>query len=294
MVNHLKRINSLFFPELIRKIAIESLKFVKKDSLPWKEAKLREKKPLDYLRFAEFPIVFENLELRDGSKILDAGSPQWFTLLLAKICPSTEFFYLNILKREIDCIKEIAMNLGIKNLHFVQGDVRSMGFPSSSFDNVLSISVIEHIPPEKGGDFIALEEIKRVLKPCGNLTISIPLKEKPRIIYMKGTVYERKGEREFFAREYDLDEIGNLVNKLDLRIERIDFIIEKKGLFALDYWRWGNGRKNPAKFFILGSLKLIEEIGLSLEEKLANRYLFLSNCPQKGVICAVLKVRKEE
>lgn len=294
MVNYLKRINSSFFQDSIRKTAIESLKFLKRDLLSWKEAKLRKKRPLDYLRSAEFPIVLENLELKDGFRILDIGSPQWFTLLLAKIHPSIEFFYLNILKREIDCVKEIAKGLGIKNLHFVQGDVRSMGFLSSSFDNTLSISVMEHIPPEKGGDFIALEEIKRVLKPSGKLTISIPLKENPRIIYMRGTVYERKGKREFFAREYGLDEIRNLANRLNLKIERIDFIIERKGAFALDYWRWGNGRKNPARFFLLGFLKFIEGIGLYLEGKLANRYLLSSNNPQKGVVCAVLKLKRGE
>ncbi len=291
---YLKKIDPLFFPEMIKKIAIESLILLRKDSLAWNEAKLRAIRPLDYLRFAEFPIVYENIELRNGSKILDVGSPQWFTLVLANSYPSIEFFYLNILKSEIDCVKEIAKNLGIKNLHYIQGDVRKMSFPSFFFDNVLSISVIEHIPPEREGDFIALKEIKRVLKGDGRLTLSIPVKETPRIIYMNGTVYERKGKKEFFAREYDLEEIRNLLNRLNLRIEKIDFIIEKKGFFALDYWRWGNGRRNPLRFPILGFLKFLEKMGLSLEGKLANQYLFSSNNPQKGVICAVLKIKKEE
>jgi len=291
---YLKEIDPLYFPEKIREIAIESLKLLNKDSPSWKEAKLRARRPVDYLRLAEFSISFQNLELRNGSKILDVGSPQWFTLVLAKSYPSIEFFYLNILKGEIDCVREIAKNLGIKNLHYVQGDVRNTCFKDLSFNTVISISVIEHISPEKGGDFLALKEIKRVLKGDGNLTISIPVKEKPRIIYMNGNVYERKGKKEFFAREYGLEEIMSLVDRLNFRIEKIDFIVEKKGFFALDYWRWGKGRRNLLRLPILGFLKFLEKMGLSLEGKLANRYLFTSNNLERGVIGAVLKLKNRE
>ncbi len=294
MVDYLKSINSGYFVDWIREMAKESLKYLPDNSPARKEAKLRAKRPVDYLRCAEFPIVFRHMGLKNGGYVLDVGSPQWFSLLLAKENSRLEFFYLNILKDEIDSVKDIAEGLGIKNLHFVVGDVKNMGFPSSFFDHVISISVMEHIFPERGGDFFAFEEIKRVLKPEGKITISIPLKDRPRIIYMKGKVYERKEKgRKFFAREYGVDDIRIIAEKFQLEVVEIDFIIEKKGVFALDYWRWGNGRKNPARFLFLGLIKFIEKIGFFFEEKIANYYLYSSERPEKGVICAVITFKNK-
>ncbi len=294
MVNYLKKINSKYFLDSIREIAKKSFKSLPASSPSKKEAKLRRKRPVDYLRCAEFPLVLEQMELEKGWKVLDVGSPQWFTLLLAKDNPSVDFFYLNILKDEIDCIKDIAKNLEVKNLHYIVGDVRRTGFPSSFFDHVLSISAIEHIAPENGGDIMALEEIKRILKPQGNFTFSIPLKDKPRTIYIKGPVYERKGKkREFFAREYGFEGIMNLAENTGYEIDKIEFVIEKGGIFALDYWRWGAGKRNFLKFPLLGLLKVLEKFGISFEEKIANNYLYLSKELRRNVICAVITFRKK-
>ncbi len=292
MEEYSKEIDFSGFRNSIKEMAKEALKLLSENSPSRKEVKLRIKRPIDYLRCAEFPLAFSQLELKDGMKILDVGSPQWFSLILAKNYPSIKFFYLNILKREIDSIKDIAKALRIKNLHFLRGDVRNLGL-RSSFDHVISISVIEHIYPEKEGDFIALNEMKRALSPYGMITFSIPLKERARIIYMNEPVYEREGNKKvFFAREYDIESLKDLISILDLKIEKMDFIIEKKGIFSLDYWRWGEGRKNFFKFPILGSLKLFEKFFFSLEERIANRYLNSSKNLKRGVICAVLTAKK--
>lgn len=292
MEEYLKEIDFSGFRNSIKEMAKEALKLLPENSPSREEAKLRMKRPLDYLRCAEFPLVLSHLNLKGGIKILDVGSPQWFSLVLAKNYPSINFFYLNILKREIESVRGIAKAFRIKNLHFLRGDVRNLGF-RSSFDHVISISVVEHIYPEKEGDFTALKEMKRVLSPYGMITFSVPLKEKYRIIYRDEPVYEREGNKKvFFAREYDIGSLKDLISRLDLKIEKMDFIIEKKGIFSLDYWRWGEGKKSFFKFPIIGSLKLFEKLLFSLEETIAHRYLKSSKILERGVISAVLTVKK--
>ncbi|MGQ9617686.1 MAG: SAM-dependent methyltransferase [Candidatus Aminicenantia bacterium] len=293
------KIDCSYFVNSIREIAKQAIKFSKINSLSLKEslkeAKFRVKKPVDYLRCAEFPIVFQHLEFKDGMKILDVGSPQWFSIFLAKDFPSIKIFYVNILKEEIDLIKGIAKSIELRNIDFFQEDVRKMNFPSEYFDWIFSISAIEHVAPEENGDFIALREMSRVLKNNAKITISLPFKEKPRIIYLNSPVYERKEKiKNFFAREYSLEKLKELFSSLNFEMKRIDFIIEKKGFFALDYWNWGGGRGKITRIPIIGFLKAIEMAGLSLEYKLAKEYLFKSASPLKSTVCAVLTLEQRK
>jgi SAM-dependent methyltransferase len=69
-------------------------------------------------------------------------------------------------------------------LRFVRGDITNSGFPSSFFDCVVANSVLEHIgldspdyhdPSHVNGDFLAIMEIKRILKKGGTLILTLPL-----------------------------------------------------------------------------------------------------------------------
>jgi len=64
---------------------------------------------------------------------------------------------------------------GIKTL-LRNGDVLSMPYTNEMFDTVLLISILEHLKPEE--QLIAMGEIKRVLKPGGQLVYGIPV-ERP-------------------------------------------------------------------------------------------------------------------
>jgi ubiquinone/menaquinone biosynthesis C-methylase UbiE len=103
-----------------------------------------------------------------------------------------KFTYINIIDSELDVYKELANCLRIKNLKYHKEDVRNMEFNDNTFDKVITISVIEHVYPEKDGDMIALGEIKRVLKPDGNLLLTIPYKSKHNIVYSDGPVYDKE------------------------------------------------------------------------------------------------------
>ncbi len=51
-------------------------------------------------------------------------------------------------------------------------DIRHTSFPDNSFDQILLISMIEHIPDD--GDILALRECQRILKPGGLVIITTP------------------------------------------------------------------------------------------------------------------------
>ena len=52
----------------------------------------------------------------------------------------------------------------------VRGDATRMPFPDASFDRVIAAEVLEHIPD----DLQALHEIARVLRPGGQLAVTVP------------------------------------------------------------------------------------------------------------------------
>ena len=55
-------------------------------------------------------------------------------------------------------------------LPFVRGSADQLPFPDRSFDAVLLLDVLEHLPSAEA----ALDEARRVLRPCGTLIVSVP------------------------------------------------------------------------------------------------------------------------
>jgi SAM-dependent methyltransferase len=71
------------------------------------------------------------------------------------------------------------------NLLSIQGDFLSNSLPDHSFDFVVMVSTIEHIgfgsygaPTYVDGDFKAMAEAKRVLKPSGRIVLTFPFASK--------------------------------------------------------------------------------------------------------------------
>lgn len=200
-------------------------------------------RPISYMRCAEFYAAVRHLDLRPGMRLLDISSPQWLVPYLARENPEVQFVYTNILDSEIAPFQEIARLCGLTNVEYRKEDVRKLNAGDASFDRVLSISVIEHIAPEVGGDLQAMAEIKRVLKPDGQLVISVPFKEKWNVVYQDAAVYERGfAERNFFAREYDQAGFDRMVAAAGFAVGAADYVTEKRGLLGLDYYEYGPGR----------------------------------------------------
>ncbi len=89
-------------------------------------------------------------------------------------------------------------------LRFVRRDIIDSGFPSSFFDCVVANSVLEHIglsSPDyhdaayEGGDFLAMKEIRRILRGGGLLILTLPLGSKFRVALHGGVklrVYDKE------------------------------------------------------------------------------------------------------
>ncbi len=231
--------------------------------------------PVNYMRYGEFDAILSDLELKPGMKVLDVSSPQWLSIYLADKYPEVDFLYINIIDEELEPFREIADAVNLSNLRYLKGDVRELELDDNSFDRVISVSVIEHVYPEEDGDLKALHEIRRVLKPGGELLMTLPFKNDGNIVYMDGPVYERNGqERKFYAREYDQQTFDKLISSSGLSKSGVWYICEKHGIYPVDYYEWGPG-KGSFKAKCLFKLRRLSEriFRKPLDKLLAQQHL---------------------
>ena len=99
------------------------------------------------------------------------------------------------------------------NLTSIRGDFLDNRLPDKSFDFVLLISAIEHFgfgsygaPAYQDGDFRAMAEARRVVKPSGRIVLTFPMASRP---------HEVAG----FERWYDIARVRRLVAGLHILAE---------------------------------------------------------------------------
>jgi SAM-dependent methyltransferase len=171
--------------------------------------------------------------------------------------------------------------------------VRELQFDSGTFDRVISISVIEHVEPEKGGDVSALREVERVLRPEGEVLMTVPCKADGAVVYVDGAVNERgERERHFFAREYEERTLGSLIDAT--RLDRIGawYISEREGLIPVDHYEWGPGKGKLLSYPIRYRRLLELLIGRSADGLFARRYLVVAREPLSRLVNVAVRLRK--
>jgi ubiquinone/menaquinone biosynthesis C-methylase UbiE len=109
-------------------------------------------------------------ECKGGEKVLDVGFGSGVNFL------NLNEMYREIhgldLDAEVDLVAERFNEIGIQT-QLRNGNVLDMPYPDDTFDTVLLISILEHImPAEQVPAFI---EIKRVLKPGGQVVYGVPV-----------------------------------------------------------------------------------------------------------------------
>jgi len=279
--------------KIIKTLADRALVKLTNDRQAYKIANFRSYRPVDYHRCAEFAGILGNLKIYPGEKVLDIGSPQWFTMLLANNYPENNFIYINIMDEEVFPYQAIAQACDLKNVCYQVSDVRKLPFANNVFDKIISISALEHVYPEIGGDDQAIQEIHRVIKPSGICTITLPFKEKSGLVYAKGPVFERRSiGKNFFARLYDKDSFGKFIKRNNFSVMKVLYSCEKIGILSPDFYEWGPGKRIPLFGKIIQSRKYFEHIlKISFEEMLAYRYLINSETPKSRLvnIIALLK-----
>lgn len=100
---------------------------------------------------------------------------------------------------DIGAIQEAGRRFG-NRAHFCVGDMKALSFGDCSFDVVVCLEGIEHVPCEVGNAFI--REAARVLRPEGKLLLSSP----------SCSSGEHSGN-EFHLHEYEPKEIEGLISQ---------------------------------------------------------------------------------
>ena len=164
-------------------------------------------------RAVEYPWVIENVKklCPKGARILDVGCAE---SLLA--------YELISLGYEVWGIDINDYPFKPKRMIFVKRDIRDTGLPSNFFDAVVCVSTLEHIGlPVYGqenldleGDYKAMREIWRILKPGGYLFLTTPFAGK--------NMRRVPGER-----QYNLERLKRLTQGFEIVVAKYFIPIQK-------------------------------------------------------------------
>jgi len=168
---------SLFKENLIKQ-SITSSSIIEKFS----QATLLEKEYGEFIdeRIVEYPWLISRIS-RSTGKLLDAGSVLNFDYILSHDFLKNKDFTIATLEPESNCFWE-------RRISYLFCDLRELPFTNNLFDEVVSLSTIEHIGMNNSlyssnPDFVennkwdflkAITELKRVVKSGGKVYISVP------------------------------------------------------------------------------------------------------------------------
>ena len=149
-------------------------------------------------------------------EVLDVSSPRLFTLWLAHKYPNLLVHHVNPDKADTAATEaHLGTRLDRGNILITNEDATALTFRSDTFDVIVSLSVIEHIPDD--GDMAALKEMWRVLRPGGRLILTVPFLPKYWDEYFSFDQWglcSRTTEGLFFgSRYYDKAAIESRINK---------------------------------------------------------------------------------
>lgn len=186
--------------------------------------------PVEYIRCAETRYILHHLDVRQGQRVLDVGSPKLLSLFLAARLRAevhatdlVEYFF-----ERYEVYARIALGHERKRYCMAREDARALTYPAAHFERVFSISAIEHIPDD--GDSRAIQEIARVLAPGGIACLTVPWSDHgyleefkyrgdPDVYWAPGD-----GEKVFFQRVFDRDMLERrLVRPSGLQLVDLSF-----------------------------------------------------------------------
>ncbi|MCB0963700.1 MAG: class I SAM-dependent methyltransferase [Acidimicrobiales bacterium] len=127
-----------------------------------------------FLYWEAYWVMTHGPSLTGAERVLDAGgTASLFSAYLASIGPEVHSVDLNPVL--VEAGEELANRTGW-NLHSYAMDMTNLDFPDEHFDHAYSICVFEHL--DAGLRHRALNEIARVLKPGGILSITFDYRGK--------------------------------------------------------------------------------------------------------------------
>lgn len=91
-----------------------------------------------------------------------------------------------------------SIEVELPNLYFVKASILNLPFKDNSIESLSSLCVIEHVGLGRYGDNLdpfgsekAIEELKRILKPGGNMLISVPVEKENKIYFNAHRTFTR-------------------------------------------------------------------------------------------------------
>ncbi|UCE28961.1 MAG: class I SAM-dependent methyltransferase [Candidatus Bathyarchaeota archaeon] len=196
--------------------------------------------------------VLPLLDAKRGEKILDAGCGfGLYSLALAK--KGINSVGVDIDEEQVIAAKELAGKLKVPNVRFEAHDICNLPHEYKSFDKVLCVDVIEHIPDDEK----AISELARVLKVGGILALTTPTPVSSQICFFHKDAAEAVGHvREGYTNE------------------KLRGILERNGLLITEH-RYYN--RFFERFASEINTTLLRSVGGSKELKKASEVGSLSN-----------------
>lgn len=133
--------------------------------------------PIEPTYFYQDTWAFERIVQQKPANHIDIGSNHKFVALLSKVIPVT-------------MVDIRPLSLPLDTLEFKKGSILNLPFADQSVESLSSLCVVEHIglgrygdPLDPSGTEKAIAELKRVVKPGGDLYISLPLDDENRTFF---------------------------------------------------------------------------------------------------------------
>lgn len=116
--------------------------------------------------------IIDKLRLTNDQTVLDAGCGYGRILVGVKhYLPEVKIEAIDIVDTLVKQAQSLIDYYGYKNVHVEQGDVLDVSrFDSNLFDAIYSVRVMHYVTNKEK----SLENLQRILKPCGKIIIIIP------------------------------------------------------------------------------------------------------------------------
>jgi len=184
-------------------------------------------------------VDFKQIPLRAGMRVLDAGCGSGRHLCESFRTPGVEVAGVDLNRADLGKAKRFLSLMAREQKGrwlVAQADVTKLPFADGSFDVVICSEVLEHIKDNR----TAVAELVRVLKPGGDLVVTVPRFGPERVCWAISRAYHR--EPGGHIRIYKKGELMSLLEAAGARCWRIRY---RHGLHAPYWWlRCLVGHKN--------------------------------------------------